>query len=440
MLKIKSCLLIGVTTALFTTGLAQDTLYLSIDQAIDEAINNSDIIKIDSVKTSIYDTKIAQTKALLLPQVNLTSTYSRISNNVEPFRIAIPSVGEQALNPQILNQFYNRLSIQQPIFQGLKPYYTYKTIIAQKSAEALNTKKDKLEVKNNIIQWYYNLYQLQQTEILLDSSLQKNRVLLQHLKNLKEANLILNNDVMRASLEETQLMSQKADIEAAMATAHYNLMTWMGREDENLTLIPSWQESEPIALPILDSLVGIALQERTELKNIAYLYDANDYQQKAARSAYMPSVALVGNGYYNNPNTRIFPQEQAFKATWDVGISLQWNIMQAYSGKKNIQELQQQQQILDINSDALHDGIAIEVNTQYQNYRKALNKIPLMEQAIVQAKENQRITSNRYFEQLTLLNDVLDANYLVLKAETDLLNAQIQRMITYYNLQKSLGK
>ena len=71
---------------------------------------------------------------------------------------------------------------------------------------------------------------------------------------------------------------------------------------------------------------------------------------------------------------------------------------------------------------------------------KALNKIPLMKQAIIQAKENQRITSNRYFEQLTLLNDVLDANYLVLKAETDLLNAQIQRMITYYNLQKSLGK
>ncbi len=424
-----------------TTGIvAQDTLLINIDEAISKSINNSEILIKDSIQTAIYDTKIVLAKAAMLPQLNLTSTYTRISNNVEPFSISIPTIGNQSLNPQILNQFYNRFSLQQPIFQGLKPIYTLKSLDAQKKSDALNTKKDQIDIKNNVLQWYYNLYQLQQSEQLIDSSLAKTKKIIQHLKNLRDADLILNNDVMRASLEESQLLAQKADLQAAIATVNFNLNTWIGNVQTSTVIIPNWQDIHQEDLPIMDSLFSEAYMQSVELHRQQHLNDANYFQQKAARSAYMPTINLIGNGYYNNPNTRIFPLENTFKATWDVGVSLQWNIMQAYTGKNNIKELQQQQQLIANNMNALKENIAMDVHTQYQNYKKAWSKIALAEQSIAQAKENQRIISNRFFAQLALLNDVLDANYLVLKAETDYLNAKVNLALSYYNLQKSLGK
>lgn len=419
---------------------AQDTLFLTMDEAISQAINSSEVLIKDSLQSKIYSAKILQIKALMLPQLNLSSTYTRISNNVQPFSISIPSAGEQSLNPQILNQFYNRFTVQQPIFQGLKPYYTLKSLSSQKSADALNSQKDFIDTKNNILQWYCNLYQLQESERLIDSSLSKTRNIIRHLKNLRDADLILNNDVMRASLEESQLLAQKADIEAAIATANFNLNIWMGKARNFSIIIPIWQDIAEEELPIIDTLFANAYNQRVELRNQQFLEEANNFQQKAAKSAYMPTINLIGNGYYNNPNSRIFPLESTFKGTWDVGVSLQWNIMQAYTGKNNLKELQLQQQIIDNNKESIKENIAIDVNAQYQNYKKAWSKIALAEQSIAQAKENQRIISNRFYAQLALLNDVLDANYLVYKAETDYLNAKVNLAMSYYNLQKSLGK
>jgi outer membrane protein TolC len=439
MLKVKK-ILIGFLLLLYAQSQAQDSIFLTMDEAISRAISSSEILTKDSLQTRIYSAKILQTKALMMPQINLNSTYTRISNNVQSFSISIPTVGEQSLNPQILNQFYNRFTVQQPIFQGLKPYYTLKYLKSQQSAEALNSQKDFIETKNNILYWFCNLYQLQQSERLLDSSLVKTRNIIKHLENLRDADLILNNDVMRASLEESQLQAQKADIQAAIATANFNLNIWMGEKVDVPNLIPLWQEVTERELPIIDSLFANAYNQRAELRSQQYLEDANNFQQKAAKSAYMPTINMIGNGYYNNPNTRIFPLESSFKATWDVGVSLQWNIMQAYTGKNNLKELQLQQQLIENNRESIKENIAIDVNAQFQNYKKAWSKIALAEQSIVQAKENQRIISNRFYAQLALLSDVLDANYLVLKAETDYLNTQVNLAMSYYNLQKSLGK
>jgi outer membrane protein TolC len=92
----------------------------------------------------------------------------------------------------------------------------------------------------------------------------------------------------------------------------------------------------------IQSLVSSSYADRSELKAQDYRTKAADYQIKASKSAYMPTISAIGNGYYNNPNQRVFPQEAKFKATWDVGVSLSWNIMQLYTARAVVNDAKNQ--------------------------------------------------------------------------------------------------
>jgi outer membrane protein TolC len=417
---------------------AQQTLKISLTEAFQLATQNSIQLQLDSLKMQSLDIKKKQTQNAMLPAVNINSSYTRLSNNIDPFTIAIPSFGEQVLNPQILNQYNNRVTLQQPIFQGLKNWNTLKAINQQKIATNLDTEKDQQDIKLTVLQNYFNLYKLQQTKSVLDSNIAQTQVRVNDIAKFKNAGLALNNDVMRAELQKTNLQVSKADIESAINIANFNMCILLGLNFyTNIELLNP--EVVNNANETLQSLVSSSYTGRAELKAQDYRSKAADYQIKASKSAYMPTVSALGNGYYNNPNQRVFPQEAKFKATWDVGVSLSWNILQLYTARAVVNDAKNQKAQLQQATQQIKDGISMEVNAAYETLKVALLKIELAQKAIEQATENKRILDNRFGAQVALFTDVLEADQLLLQAQTNLLNAQADAAIANYKLQRSLG-
>lgn len=425
---------------LFVTvsAFGQETKTISLQEAFQLAAQNSKQVKLDSLKKEALSIKKQQTQNAMFPVLGLTSAYTRLSNNIEPFSISVPGLGSMALNPQILNQFVNRFSVQQPIFQGLRNWNNLKAIKLQNTAADYDILKDNQDLKWNIVQTYYNLYKLQQTSNLLDSTIAQTQVRINDLIKFKKEGLILNNDVMRAELQKTNLLVSLADVESNIQTLNYNLNILLGMDGNTkiiVTDIPGMT-----AYSAISGDYNQAFAVRPELNALEYKNKAAAYQVKAAKSAYMPTINFIGNGYYNNPNQRVFPQENKFKATWDVGVSVSWNIMQAYTAKAVVNDSKNQKLQLENAIAQAKEGIQMEVNANLKAYQVTQMKIDLAQKAIEQATENKRILNNRFNAQLALLNDVLEADILLLQAQTTLLNAQADQAIAYYKLQKSLGE
>lgn len=425
---------------LFITVFAfgQETKTISLQEAFQLAAQKSKQLQLDSLKKEAISIKKQQTQNAMFPVLGLTSAYTRLSNNIEPFSISVPGLGSMALNPQILNQFVNRFSVQQPIFQGLRNWNNLKAIKLQNTAADYDILKDNQDLKWNIVQTYYNLYKLQQTSNLLDSTIAQTQVRINDLIKFKKEGLILNNDVMRAELQKTNLLVSLADVESNIQTLNYNLNILLGMDGNTkiiVTDIPGMT-----AYSAISGDYNQAFAVRPELNALEYKNKAAVYQVKAAKSAYMPTINFIGNGYYNNPNQRVFPQENKFKATWDVGVSVSWNIMQAYTAKAVVNDSKNQKLQLENAIAQAKEGIQMEVNANLKAYQVTQMKIDLAQKAIEQATENKRILNNRFNAQLALLNDVLEADILLLQAQTTLLNAQADQAIAYYKLQKSLGE
>lgn len=417
---------------------AQTIKKISLQEAFDLAVQNSKQLQLDDIKMQALDIKKKQSQNAMLPVLAVNSSYTRISNNIDPFQIVVPGLGEFTLNPIILNQYNNRFTVQQPVFQGLRNWNTMKAVDQQKLAANFDKQKDIEDIKLNIVQSYFSLYKLQQAKILLDSNVAQTQVRVDDITKFKNAGLALNNDVMRAELQKTNLLVTKADILSAIDITNFNLCILLGL-DINTQIEVQQPESVSTISNAVQTLIASSYTDRAELKAQAYRSKSADYLVKASKSAYMPTVSFVANGQVNNPNQRVFPQENKFKATWDVGVSLNWNIMQLYTARAVVSDAKNQKAQLQKATESIQDGISMEVNANYEAVKVAQLKIDLAKRAIEQATENKRILDNRFGAQVALLSDVLEADQLLLQAQTNLLNAQADAAIADYKLKRSTG-
>ena len=365
----------------------QEIKTLSLKEAMALAEQNSKQLQLDSLKIQSLDFKKKQTQNAMLPILGLTTSYTRLSDNIDPFTISIPGMGSFEIKTNFPNQYGNRATIQQPIFQGLKNWNTMKAIDQQKSAAGMDREKNLQDNKMNVVQGYYSLYKLQQAKILLDSNIAQTQVRVNDITKFKNAGLMLNNDVMRAELQKTNLLVTKADVESTIDIMSYNMCILLGINTNTKIQV---EKPEMINNTTSDmaSMVSSSIQNRAEIKAQTYRDKAANYAVKASRSAYMPTINAVGNGVYSNPNQRVFPMEAKFKGTWDVGVSLSWNIMQLYTARAIVGDAKNQKAQLQKATESIKEGISMEVNANNEALKVAQLKIDLAEKAIEQAKEN----------------------------------------------------
>jgi outer membrane protein TolC len=83
----------------------------------------------------------------------------------------------------------------------------------------------------------------------------------------------------------------------------------------------------PVAAPpgTLGDLLDKAADTRAELKSVDATLRALGHQKAITRAAYFPSISASGAAEYSNPNPRIFPQEDKFTGTWQIGAQLTWS-------------------------------------------------------------------------------------------------------------------
>ena len=79
------------------------------------------------------------------------------------------------------------------------------------------------------------------------------------------------------------------------------------------------------------------------------------------------------------------------------------------------------------------------IKAAYQDYHEDLQNIEVAQMSIEQAEENYRIVRQTYFNQLSLLTDLLDADNQLLQARFELVNSKIAARLHYYQLLKITG-
>ncbi len=433
-----SFFLILLVTAPLITTVAQNRMVLTVDQAVETGLANNKALKISSYGLKGAEAKLNESSASRLPSLSVSAVYTRLSE-VDPFSIVTP-FGKFDLAPSILNSYTTKLTLTQPIFTGfkLKSAVELADLGFQSAKEDYNKSKD--EVVLNIKSAYWNLYKAKQFKTLLDENISQIKARLKDAKNLFDQGLLTRNDLLKLEVQLSDVMYRRADAENAVELSKIALNNTMGLPLGTETDISEKADLTDMAYLNLNDLITTASANRPELKAAGLRIKAGETGITMAKSGWYPQVAAVGNYNYSRPNQRIFPTKDEFKGTWDLSLSLSYNL---WNWNATSYQTEQAEAQLDQARDgfkSVEDLIILDVTQSYLSLKQSVSKVKISEQGVEQAQENYRLTSDRFKQGLALSADVIDAEVALLQAKTNYNNATVDCMVSLARLNRAIGK
>jgi outer membrane protein len=342
------------------------------------------------------------------------------------------------INPEDEYNFVT--SFSQPIFTGFGLYNRYKIAelgldIAQYS-EQLTRQNVILDAKNA----YFLILKAQKLLDVADDTVKQISAQKEVAENMYQVGMSPLNDLLQSQV-------QLANAKQGLITAKNNLDI---AESQFNTLLRRPVNSPVNVVDILDytpwkqdidDCLALAEEQRLEIEVADLEVQIAEKDYKLSERDYYPTVNLTGTytkrGSEWDVDGGVGISDQDF---WDIRATASWDFWQwgrtRYGVKEKLSRLSQaklrKQQVL--------DNIQLEVKEAYLRTQEAQKNITTIEKAIEQAKENLRITEERYKEQVSTTTDVLVAQTLLTQTMTNYYNALYDFKIAKAILYRALGQ
>lgn len=415
-----------------SVSFAQDAKVVSLEDCIKLGIENSKTLKISKSKIITAKEKLNEVKTSQLPVLRLSGSYSRLSP-VDPFQI-----GSMQISPSILNNYSARLTLSQPLFTGNRLSSNTELTEFNSMAAETDFSKDKNQLILDIKTAYWNYAKSLKVKETLEKNILQVKSRLQDLENLYNNGLATNNEVLKVKVQLSNFEILFLDASNNIDIALYNLNNVLG--------IPVSTKLEPKAIieliqpeiPKLEDLIKESKRNRSDLKSLDYRIKSGEAGITLSKAGWYPQFSLTANYLYANPNSRIFPSQEKFKGTWDVGITLSYDIwnwkVTSYQTKQAEANLEQTK----IAKELTENNIDLEVNQNYKSLLSVTAKMKLTKETVEQAKENYRVTNEKYKSGLLLNSEVVDAETSLLLAEINNITTIADYLIVIARLEKSI--
>lgn len=418
------------------SALAQEVRVISVGEAVKLGIDNSKVLKASQSKIDEAIARFNQAKDRSLPTASASYAYSHA--NFLSGKFQVPGEDEPMTLPSKADAFIGTVSVAEVIFAGNQLKYAKESTDLLTKIARLDADKQKDEVAYAIINACYNLYKVQQSKMVVQQNLQSVDQQLKQAQQFFSQGLVTKNDVLRFQLQRNNIELTGVDLETNGKIVNYNLDILLGLPESTQLQISNFGLSS--ARPAsLSSLIDTALTNREEIREYDLRTKLAETNIKTVKADLLPTLSATGSMYYINPTSSFIPKTNTFLAPVSVGATLAWHIDKLWTNKNKVSEAQIQRNEAEIVKNINVDNVKTEVNQDYQNYNRSVERIKILENSIQQAAENDRILESKYRNNIASVTDRIDAQTQLFQSQINLELAKADAGLAWYTLLKATG-
>lgn len=416
---------------------AQSRYKLTIDELLDKGLQHSISVQSTDLKLNIADDKVALAKNKRLPDIQVAGQFGYVGQST-----VLDTDLSYKSHPQSPDWKQNyQVSAIQPIYQGGRIKNNIKKADLEKEIAEISLSKDKSNIKLWLINKYLDLYNLYGKQKIYQFNIDEAKVRLNNILKMREEGMITSNDVLRSKIQLTDYELSYNEVVNDITLLSQQLAIALDM-DEDIIYEPDsiFLNTKPQTDNSIEDYVQIAYQNYPDMQIARTNIDLAKNSLKITKADYLPNLSLQLSNTFQRPIPNTSPVQDLYINSWGVTLSLSYRIsalfdrkhsLSAAKGQINLQELAEEQQ---------KQNIRISVKTYYLKHQEALDRVKTLETSLKQSDENYRIMNTKYFNQLAILTDLLDANNLQLNAELQLTSAKTNAIYTYYQLLNICGK
>jgi outer membrane protein len=191
----------------------------------------------------------------------------------------------------------------------------------------------------------------------------------------------------------------------------------------------------------IDYCLAEAETNRLEIKVADLEVEIAERDYKLTQRNYYPSINLKGTLTHRGTDWDVNGGEGiGDDEFWDIRATATWDFWQWGRTRYGVQEKLSRLSQSKFRKEEIFDNIELEVKQSYLRTKESEQNITTVEKAIEQAKENLRITEERYKEQVSTTTDVLVAQTLLTETMTNYYNALYDFKIAKAILYRAIGQ
>ncbi len=342
------------------------------------------------------------------------------------------------INPEDEYNFVT--SFSQPIFTGFALINQYKIASLGLDVAEISEKLTRQDVILDAKNAYFSILKSQKLMAVAEDTVKQVNAQKEVAENMYQVGMSPLNDLLQSQV-------QLANDKQRFITAQNNLE--ISKSQFN-TLLRRPVNAPVVIMDILDYTpfdhdinycLTQANQNRLELQVADLEVQIADKDYELSKSNYFPSIDLTGNWTRRGTDWDVDGGEGiADKKFWDIRATATWDFWQwgrtRYGVKEKLSRLSQSK----YRKEEIFDNIELEVKQAFLRTKESEKNITTIEKAIEQAKENLRITEERYKEQVSTTTDVLVAQTLLTETMTNYYNALYDFKIAKAVLYRAMGQ
>lgn len=430
-------LLAGILLAGATRSFSQEinARVLTMREAFELAAKNSTQLKVSEINTDLVHQEVAIARLGKLPEVSTGLNYGYLSNS----QAWDPSFGKHATAPLPHNLTQFSLQASEVIFKGGEIANNLKKATLEEQIAVLGQEKSLEDIKFLVAAKYLDIYRLiNQRQVYLDN-IKLSQERLKNILSLQKQGLVTNNDVLRTKLiiSDLQLAVRRTDDNIKIQNQQLNIVLGL---DLNERLMPD--SSILTNLPKeenIDRLMSVAFENNKDLKTAGKEIEAAQINLKLTGADRYPKVSLFTANNLQRPYIYSTPARDIYYNNWMAGVSISYNISSIYQSPQKIKagKIQVEQSLA--KETVQKQNVEVAVQADLIKFNEARYELDTYTSDLQSAEENFRIVEKKYFNQLALLQDLIDATNTKIEAELKISNARINLVYNHYQLEKSIG-
>ncbi|CAB5089736.1 hypothetical protein D3OALGA1CA_826 [Olavius algarvensis associated proteobacterium Delta 3] len=407
----------------------QETIEAALEANLDLKISREEVNAAESVRRA--------EQANFFPK--LTANYLYTYHDKE--RQTFGGSGIVVIQPQDETQF--TAVISQPLFKGFSLSNRYEIAKLGLDIATVEESLQRQRIAFAAKDAYYSVLRAQKLVKIAEQAVTGLEANEDVSRNFYDVGMIPLNDLLRA---EVELANSRQDLIVAknqLEVSRANFNTLLRRGTTTPVNLEDVTEFEPFTLSI-DECQAEAKQKRPEVTIADFQIQLADREIRLARRNYYPSLDLSGT-YFRNESGFLIGAGDAFGFItepdgWDIQAVASFDFWMWGPTPHGVKEKLSRRKQAEFEQSRAVDNIRLEVKQAYLRTKDSESNIFTVQKAVDQAKENFRITEERYKEQIAVLRDVIDAQTLLTRTLSNYFNAIYDYEISKASLYFAMGR
>jgi outer membrane protein TolC len=385
---------------------------LTLDAALSQALDNNRQVKQSALEAQKSEHQVNIVRSRRLPQFHVDAL---VGSLLKPFDFTFPagSFGTYPETGPIPStdakirteaQFTSSItaSVDQPLTQLYELNLGVKATELGREIAREGLRAERQKVAAQVRGAYFELVATQAAVDAMRETVktltEAQRVTAQH----EAQQTVLRGDVLEV---EARLLRSRYDLSAAenrLATQREVLNDLLGRDLGARFRVEPIPELDASGLT-LDSVRQRASESRPELRQAELRARQADYERRIAKADYIPDVSLSVRyvGFYNY---EVMPSNVAV-----AGVFVSWEPFDWKRRSNKVAERTRAVEQARSGAQQARSQVAIEVGAKYRSWSEAALLVPAARKGNEAAREQLRVTTNRYKDEAALLKDLLQA-------------------------------